>query len=373
MERPLSPLPALFSQSRAKAQVGPIGLEFADEELHMVQLERGAGGAIRPRARALAPYPQSYDEMLADPVAVRALVAKALKQERFQGRRVVTVMPRGATRILPVTYQVREGEQDAAIILDLMASRLQGEVEDYVIDYVPVRSQQRRGDRVALVASIPRKQVDEYLALLDFARLEPVAIEIGPTAIKRLVSRLSEHEASGNDLVVNFGDHRSYLTLISGRRLMFDSRFSVGELTLIQQLAEALETTPAKARELVRRHGLVPTLHTGNSEAAAVAETILEILKPRFLEIVEEISRALVYAASETRGLPVRHVYMLGSLARWSGIDRIFSDLLELPVGVVPDPWMNPERAGHQPGAIGQTPPEMAVATGLALRELEDA
>lgn len=369
----MSPLPALFSQRRASAQVGPIGLEFADEELHLVQLERVAGGAIRPRARALMPYGQAYEDLLADPVEVRSLVARALKQDRFQGRRIVTVMPRGATRILPVTYQVREGEQDAAIILDLMANRLQGNIEDYVIDYVPVRSKQQRGDRVALVASILRKQVDEYLSLLEHARLDPVAIEIGPTAIKRLVSRLSEHEAIGNDLVVNFGDTGSYLTLISGRRLMFDSRFSVGELTLIQQLAEALETTPAKARELVRRHGLVPTLKSNSSESSAVAETILEILKPRFLEIVEEISRALVYAASETRGLPVRHIYMLGSLARWSGIERIFSELLELPVGIVPDPWMTPERAGHQPGAIGQTPPEMAVATGLALRGLDDA
>lgn len=369
----MSPLSGIFPTRRNGVQTGPIGLEFADEELHMVQLERAPGGAIRPRARALVAYPSSYDDLMAAPGDVRKLVSQALKQDRFQGRRIVTVMPRGATRILPVTYQVREGEDDSAIILDLMASRLDGEIEDYVVDYVPVRSQQRRGDRVALVASIPRQQVEDYLALLDFARLDPVAIEVGPTAIKRLVSRLSEHEASGNDLVVNFGDHRSYLTLISGRRLMFDSRFSVGELTLIQQLAEALETTPGKARDLVRRHGLVPTLHTGGSEAAAVAETILEILKPRFLEIVEEISRALVYAASETRGLPVRHVYMLGSLARWSGIERIFSDLLELPVGVVPDPWMNPERAGQQPGAIGQTPPEMAVATGLALRELEDA
>lgn len=370
----MSPLPALFSSSRSTGtKVGPIGLEFADEELHLVQLERVAGGAIRPRARALVPYSVPFEDLMASPGDVRTLVSGALKQDRFQGRRVVTVMPKGATRILPLTYQVREGEQDASVILDLMGSRLQGEIEDYVIDYVPVRSQQRRGDRVALVASIPREQVEEYLALLDHARLDPVAIEIGPTAIKRLVSRLSEHQSNGNDLVVNFGDRRSYLTLISGRRLMFDSRFSIGELTLIEQLANALETTSVKARELVRRHGLVPTLHADGSEGAAVAETILEILKPRFLEIVEEISRALVYAASETRGIPVRHVYMLGSLARWSGIERIFSDLLELPVGVVPDPWMDPTKAGHQPGAIGQTPPEMAVATGLALRELEDA
>lgn len=114
------------------------------------------------------------------------------------------------------------------------------------------------------------------------------------------------------------------------------------------------------------------TLQPAGSEGSAVAETIIEILKPRLLDIVEEISRALVYAASETRGLPVRHVYMLGSLARWSGVEKIFSDMLELPVGIVPDPWST-ERSGDQPVAIGQTRPEMAVATGLALRELEDA
>lgn len=371
----MSALASLISPARG-VRVGPIGLEFAEEELHMVQLERSVAGAIRLRAKVLQPYNVPFEEFMSEPRLIRTVVQKALKADRFKGRRVVTVMPRGATRILPLTYQVRKGEDEEEVLAGLMEPRLEGDLDEYVIDYVPIRGNQKEGDRVALVAVIPRREVVQFLDLLTAAGLEAAAIEIGPTAIKRLVSKLAEHDPTGNILVVNFGARKSYLTIISGRRLMFDTEFDIGELTLVEQLAAALESTPDQARLMIRRHGLVPTLGGPGSEEAAVSETVIEILKPRLLEIVDEVSRALVYAASETRGLPVRHVYMLGSIARWHGADEIFSDLLELPVGIVPDPLVSFQGSAadaRKPRNIGQTPPEMAVATGLALRELEDA
>ena len=50
-----------------------------------------------------------------------------------------------------------------------------------------------------------------------------------------------------------------------------------------------------------------------------VSATLLEIVKPCYLDLIEEINRVLVFTASETHGVPVSRVCLLGSVAHWPG------------------------------------------------------
>ena len=102
-----------------------------------------------------------------------------------------------------------------------------------------------------------------------------------------------------------------------------------------------------------------------------MAATLQEIIKPLFLELTEEINRVLIYMASQTHGESVDRIYLLGSVARWQGADRLLNKLLVLPVETIPNPLKTFRRPGV-PEAISEmdAAPEMAVATGLALRGL---
>jgi Tfp pilus assembly PilM family ATPase len=97
-----------------------------------------------------------------------------------------------------------------------------------------------------------------------------------------------------------------------------------------------------------------------------------EILKPCFLTLVEEIKRVCLYAAAETRGGAVAKVYLLGSIARWPGSDCLLSTMTGVEVNKIPDPL-----SSFAPDADGQActgqilGPELAVATGLALRGMQ--
>ena len=74
-------------------KIGPIGLEFSLEALHMVQMETGADGGISLRARASVPFSGARDQLMASPRLVKSLVQKARKRGSFQGNRVVASMP----------------------------------------------------------------------------------------------------------------------------------------------------------------------------------------------------------------------------------------------------------------------------------------
>jgi Tfp pilus assembly PilM family ATPase len=75
--------------------------------------------------------------------------------------------------------------------------------------------------------------------------------------------------------------------------------------------------------------------------------------------------------ASQTHGESVERIYLLGSVARWHGVDQLLNTLLTLPVETIPNPLNRFSlSAATQGGAETDAVPELAVATGLALRGL---
>jgi len=356
-------------------RVGPIGLECAINELHLVQLETASRGGIRVRAKASVGYQEDRSELLQSPRQLRALIGEALGKGRFKRRKVVTAMPSGETRIMPVNYHVKPGQGDASVILKLMEERLEGDISEYVIDYLPIRTENQADDHSALVAIARRKAVVEYLEVLRKSGLEVDCLEIGPVAIRRLVAAMAPEGKRENVLVINFGSVASFLTIISGNRLLLDQAIQFGEDMLLAQIMGALDMPEPSVRKLVDLHSLDPRdggkEHALETAGIDVAATLQEILKPSFLELVDEINRALIYMASQTHGESVDRIYLLGSVARWRGADKLLNKLLVLPVETIPNPLKTFLRPGV-PEACNEfdAAPEIAVATGLALRGL---
>lgn len=365
----------LAPKSSSKA-IGPIGIDFGLESVHLVQLEVAAGQSPVVRAHASLPIGSQRRELLTNLHQFRSLMKRALDADRFYGREAVMAIPAGMFRTVSINYQSAGGqEQEAAAVLRVMKDRLDGELANYVLDYLPVNNRSKNDERLALVAVSEREPILQFLEFARKARLDVVALEIGPVAISRLVGALSVKSGAENVLVINSGRRASYLTVISGTDLLFDQEVAFGEDSLIQQAAETLDMSEDMARDLVLRSGVqscanAETVAEAIDEAGLVS-TISEILKPQFLKLVEEIKRVCLYAASETRGGTVAQVYLLGSVARWPGSDELLSSLTGVDVAKIPNPlslFPSTEAEGSSVNRVSA--PEIVVATGAALRGL---
>jgi Tfp pilus assembly PilM family ATPase len=360
-----------FTPKSNAVRIGPIGLECSLTALHLVQMEVSANHVISVSAVASIPYPESREALLASPKKMRALVRQAMATDRFRGKQVVTTLPAADTRIMPVTYHVHEGQSGDAALAAVLKERIEGDLKDFVIDYLPVRSGKQSGERLAIVAIARHDAVIRYLELLRKSGLETRQLEIGPAAIRRVVSAIGPRDQHANVLAINFGRNESYLTVISGSRLLLDQSVKIGETALLEGVAMALEMPVDAVRTLVSNSGAAPDaeqLQHGSSRLDVdIAETLQEIIKPMLLDLVEEINRVLVYTASQTHGQSVSQIYLMGSLARWNGMDQLLDSLVKLPVKTIPDPLEPFGRKDKSAEDSKQPRPEIAVATGLAL------
>lgn len=355
-------------QAHRASLASPIGLDFGDEQLNLVQLQNAQPPVIR--ACASLPYPLERAELMRSRTGLKSFLKQALTTSPFVGRKVVAALPPADVRIFSVTYRSRPNETDDQAIARLMEERVGEDLAQFVIDYVLVRGDASASERRAIVLISERGTVLSYLDSLHKAGLEVEALEVGPIAIRRLVATLiGAGGAPSNVLVLNTGERKSYLTMISGQRLLFDEEVEFGERALLEQIALALDITPAAARQIAFRHGVHPSrkavpLPQGVDDTSTT-NLVLTMVRPHFVKLVSEIRRAAMFAASETRGGGVDHVFLMGSVARWPGADVLLRTLAELPISI-PQPL-----ALAQTLAVaddGRPRPELVIATGLALR-----
>ena len=351
-----------FAGGRQKVNtVGAIGVEFSLEYLHMVQLAHGAAG-VRLYGHASSPLPKPFEDLLEDPEMFRKLVKQTVSKGRFSGRRCVVAMPSSLTRVMSINYQVNSGQSEGAAIGQLLKDRIGDDLADFVVDYLPIHPDSASRDRASLIAMCRKDTVLRYLELLRQSQLQAECMEIGPVAIKRLVDSLQGPGDQSAALVVNCGRAKSFLTLISRRRILSDDVVEFGEDTLIEQVCKALDVDAALALSLIQDADL------GSGRPDAQTRTLLEIIRPEINRLVREIERGLVYAASESRGADDAKVFLIGSLARWNGAEKLLTDLVRHPVRTIPDPLQPFLRLGVDTEPSGGRP-ELAIAAGLALRD----
>lgn len=358
-----------FLKGPTHRTVGPIGVHFARDAIHLVQLTNDQDNQKSLLAATNIPL---SDTSGATQRNLKRELRKTLSKHRFRGTNVVSTMPPNKVRIFSVSFP-SSSMSEAQSVLKAATERCGHDLSEYVVDYIPVRTQGRESDRLALVAVCSRQDVLEFLKTLDGLGFSVEGLEIGPVAIRRMVSAIVQHDHTQSTLVINFGDERSFLTTLSNRRLLADQTIEFGEKSLIDKLAKTLDMPDRMIRQLVTKTGLQSTTSSDGPgdivNDTSIFNTVIEIVKPELLKLVDHIRRACLFAASETRGNTTNKIFILGSLARWTGAAELLSELTHMSVQTMPSPH---EVFGDIEAHNNSFGTDYTVATGLALRGIEN-
>ncbi len=339
-----------------------IGLSFLEDAVNLVQLDcRGSVPAVS--AASLIAIDGSVDELLESPEQLKSLLQPALKQS-FVGRRVYSCLPAEHYRLLYINYRQPKSGNEATAVLEQVRERLDGPVSGYVIDYLPIRAKAASDENLALVSVSSKPVVEDYLDCLQRSGLYVDALEIAPVSINRLLGTVAAADDHHNSASLTVGRYKSTLSVYSGRRLILDREVQVGERDIIQQLCRSLDVDEGLARRMLKQ-GEAGAGQPGSSE---LPSTVGQIVKPLLLKLAHEFDKAQAYTASQTRGEPIRHIYLLGAASDWPLASRILTEIIDVPVSSLSPVTRCAELESHL-----QVPQALAdhclpVSCGLALR-----
>lgn len=319
----------LVRQKEPGILYGPIGIDFDTSGLRMLQFKKGAN-QLELHASV---FVSITDEQRKSSKIFGVLVKQILKENGFVGREVVTCLQPQDVKILMLSFLCQADKKDEELIVQRVAERIDDEIGNYVIDYMMVRPNAVDGqERSALVALAHHDEVVNHLEYLRKAGLKVQVLEIEPTAVRRLISTKHDNERDSNLMAISIGSSQTYITVLSGRRLIYERDIEFGEQQLVALLCKELEMDEHEVSTMLVRDS---ASDVDGEQDASVTIALYSVLKPLFMELAEDINRALIYAASETRGKPVKQVYLTGQVATWSGIENFINTLIEVPVSVL--------------------------------------
>jgi type IV pilus assembly protein PilM len=346
-----------------KRQYGPIGIDIGIDGIRLSQFCK-KDEVLELSECVFVAYDESFDS--SSEKALTRFIKTSLRNNGFIGRDVVTCLQDSDTSIVMLNYLLTENTSDEEIIVKRMQERLENDLSSYVIDYMLVRPEGGIAqERSALVAVAEVELVVNRLEVLRRAGLNVLALEIEPMAIRRLISVKHLDEEITNQLTISIGNELTYLTVLSGRRLIYEREIDFGEYGIIGKLSNADNIRAYDVLAMLQ----IPELPAANyeqQEGGITAEEIQQVLKTVFNDLVDDINKALIYAASETRGMEVKQIYLTGNASRWNGVSESIQAMVSVPTSVLQP------LDGFNSSEPHDNDTRNTIATGLALRGMTE-
>lgn len=306
-----------------------VGLDFSDATMRFISLSITPKGLLPHRFAEMAiPEGAMKGGRIIDTQKFVAFLKTV--QEKHKLRYVHVSIPESQVYSVTLSLDIGAAKNIRGAIELIIEDNIPLKVLETVFDY-HILSQNTTTITVQVVAmaeSVARAYYDAFTQ----AGIIPVSFELEGQAIARAV--LSP-EDSGSYMFVDFGAHRTGITIVTNGTAMVTATLEFGGKIITQTLAKELNISLEEAEKIKQEKGLSGAV--GEKQVFSMVSSALSVLK-------DEINRRFVYwqeRKNQSGEFPrIEKIYLCGGHSNLAGLDEYLSAGLNLPV-VQADPWKN--------------------------------
>lgn len=232
-----------------------------------------------------------------------------------------------------------------------------------VFDYELVR--ETSDSYILQVSAYPEPLAASYADIFLGSGLVPMSFEIEAQAIARAVT--PKHN-KGTSMIVDFGQTRSGIAIISEGIVVFASTVEIGGARITEAIAQKLSLSLVDAERLKREYGLVRERRNGKAD-------IFPIVLSNVATLRDEINKHFVYWHTHRLGesgvrRPIEKIVLSGSGANLRGFPEYLARSMRVRVEVG-DVWSNVAMPDtYLPVITRRESLAYATAIGLALGDM---
>lgn len=339
-----------------------LGLDIGSHSIKIVELSSsGTSHTIRCVGRALVPPQAIVDGSIKEPDKVAEVLKVLLGNLRPKIKYAATSIAGYSVIVkkIIVPYQ-DEGEIERNLTFEA-EKYVPFEIEEVYVDFHTLDGERKKssGTEIFLVAA-KREIVDEYAALIQEVGLSPAVVDVDAFALGNAFEG-AFGLLNQPIVLVDIGAQKTNINIVLQGTSLFarDMAFGGTQLTEAIQKATGLEYVDAERIKIA-----------GSADMAIMKE-VTSVCNELCGVWASELKKAIDFyrANSSTEEYPTQ-LYTSGGSAFLKGLDMLFDDIIGLPVKILnPLHGFTADR-GIEPEYISSVAPQMAIATGLALRAL---
>ena len=309
----------------------PIGLDIGHDSIKMIQLRINSGNISVQAAGRVHIDPSLNEDKQQRRDFIVSKIKEMLANDDFQGRNVVSCLPNGELKMASVRMVEAEDDEVREVLKKEARQRFGMEGDNDSIDYL-VAGSVHLGDDVkkeVILFAVEDEIVRDHIAILEEAKLKPIAIDTMPNALFRSFRRAMRRHEDRERTAIFVDVGSLYTTLVLGRKqeISFAKQIPIGGQRFNQALASKLGITSDEAmtlREALQKEMAAESEGNAQSQTnrggrgvldASTRQIMIDAVGAVAEELAREISLCLRYYTVTFRGKRIERAVFAGGEA----------------------------------------------------------
>jgi len=307
----------------------PIGLDISDLSLKLIQLKK-TGDKIAIQALSKIDLPEGLfkDGEIKNKEKIIKAVNELIGKPKYGSvttKEVVTCLPESKTFIKLI--EVKKTEENILNTIEAEIERhVPMEISEIYFDWQLIKDLPDK--QLILMGASPRNIVNQYIDLLDEAKLSIAALEIESVSLCRGLLA-EEHykfkgEADKTYGIIDIGAKRSNMTVYSKNTILFSFTMPISGNEITKKIAETLKIDYKKAEKAKIICGL-----DQNKAEGIIKNTLYEMIK----KLTEKINNSIMFHDRHFPDYgPIDKILLCGGGANIKNLDKLLSKHLSIKV-----------------------------------------
>lgn len=336
-----------------------VGLDIGSHAIKVCQLKRTSSGYIvLTLGSTVLPEGAVEDGTLNDPEVVSKAISDLFQNLKIKNKKVGFSISGYSVIVKKVNLAIMEDDQLEEHIMAEAEQYIPFDIEDVYLDFQDLKTGQKESDRTDVMLVAAKKEiVDDYLDMLRDLNLTPVIVDVDGFALENTYEY--NYEKNENVALVDIGASKMSINILSKGISVVARDIIVGSRQLTEQIQNIFDIDFEEAEAL--KLGSVI-----DDEKRAEIE---DIFSTTCTQWILEIKKAIDLYHSNHPEFPLKKLILSGGGAKVTGLLEFLAQETGLPVELF-NPFLNMgfNRKKIDPAYLDNIGPEMAIATGIALR-----
>lgn len=336
-----------------------IGLDIGSHSIKACELKKtDRGFAVLKLGSMILPEGAVDDGTLHDSEAVGKAITTLLTNLKIKRKKIAISISGYSVIVKKIRLAAMEKQQLEQYILAEAEQYIPFDIEDVYLDFQDLQTNTEGSNQTDIMLVAAKKEiVDEYLTMLGNIGLQPVVVDVDGFALEN--SYETSRSAHSNVALIDIGASKMNINIIANGMSVIAKDVPMGSRQLTEQIANTFDIPTEEAESL--KLGQIPV--------AEKQEQIADIVTSNCAQWVLEIKKAIDLYHSNKNNPPLDTLIISGGGSKVTGLADFIARETEVPVEIFnPFAGMAADSKQIDPDYLKYIGPEMAIATGLAIR-----
>ncbi len=335
------------------------GVDIGSHAIKVCQLQKtGTTYKLIAVGSAALPSGAVEDGVLQEPLEVGKALSALLKNLKIKNKKIGISISGYSVIVKKINLEEMEYDALAKYISAEAEQYIPFDLDDVYIDFQKLPTKKEGTDRCDIMLVAAKKEVvNDYLDMLNELKLNTVLVDVDGFALENIWETVSGR--TENVALVDIGASKMNINIISEGVSVLARDIVVGSEQLTDQLANALNVDYLQAERI--KLGIVPLEEH--------KKTVENIFNQTCTQWVLEIKKAIDLYLANNPDQPLRSIILSGGGAKVNGLKEYIARETGLDViAFNPFTTMIIDNKNLDEQYLATIAPEMAIATGLAIR-----